>query len=64
MSFVMKILRLVGAKIGKNVYISFSARIVGEKIVIGNDTKILEKVKIKAKEINIGSGVIISSNSI
>ena len=64
MSFVMKIfLRLVGAKIGKNVYISFSARIVGEKIAIGNDTKILEKVKIKAKEINIGSGVIISSNS-
>jgi acetyltransferase-like isoleucine patch superfamily enzyme len=62
LSEVMKFfLRMTGAKIGKNTYISFSSRIVG-KLSVGDDVRILERVKIKASEITIGSGCIISAD--
>jgi acetyltransferase-like isoleucine patch superfamily enzyme len=55
-------LRLNGAKIGKNCYVSFSSRIVGSKVVIGDDSIILERVKIKGNEIIIGDSCIISND--
>jgi len=63
-SFVMKsILRLNGASIGKNTYISFSSRIVGTKsLSIGNDCIIKSNVKIKCQDIVIGENCIISEN--
>ena len=61
-SLIMKVLlRIAGAKIGNNVYISFSARLLCNKIEIGNDSKIMEKVKINANIFKLGSGSIISS---
>ncbi|MES2139028.1 MAG: DapH/DapD/GlmU-related protein [Bacteroidota bacterium] len=54
-------LRLNGATIGKNTYISISSKIVGGKIIIGKDCRILEQVRIKASELIVGDSVIISS---
>ncbi len=61
-SFFMKsLLRLNGAKIGGNTFISISAKIVSAKsLTIGNDCVIKSDVKIKAKHIKIGDGCIIS----
>jgi acetyltransferase-like isoleucine patch superfamily enzyme len=58
------ILRLGGAKIGKNTYVSLSSRIYAKKINIGNDCKIMSNVKIKGNNIEIGNTCIISENSI
>jgi acetyltransferase-like isoleucine patch superfamily enzyme len=64
-SSLMKVfLKLNGAKIGKNTFISFSARIYVNKLTIGNDVRILENVKIKGAQVEIGSNCIISSQSI
>jgi len=60
-SFLMKIfLRLNGAKIGKNTFISLSSKIVGAKTIIGNDCVINKNVTIKGNIIKIGHGCIIS----
>lgn len=60
-SFLMKLfLRLNGGKIGKNTFISLSSKIVGVKIIIGNDCIIKKNVNIKANEIQIGNACIIS----
>jgi acetyltransferase-like isoleucine patch superfamily enzyme len=55
-------LRLNGAQIGKNTFVSISSRIVGKKIIIGNDSRILSRVKIKAKSIELGQRCIISDD--
>lgn len=64
-SFLMKLfLRINGAKIGRNTYISISSKIVGKKqLEIGNDCIIKSNVKIKSKKIFIGHNCIISENS-
>jgi acetyltransferase-like isoleucine patch superfamily enzyme len=64
-SFMMKsLLRLNGAKIGKNTFVSFSSRIFGiQSLVVGNDSCIKARVKLKAKNINIGNNCIISEYS-
>lgn len=63
-SFFMKLLlRLNGAKIGHNTFISISAKIVSAKsLTIGNDCVIKSNVKIKAKHIKIDDGCIISES--
>jgi acetyltransferase-like isoleucine patch superfamily enzyme len=62
-SFLMKlILKLNGAKIGKNTYISLSAKIVAKKLEIGDESRILSNVKIKGNKIVIGKNCIISDN--
>ena len=64
-SEIMKLLlRIAGAKIGKNVFISVSARFLCNKIEIGNDSRILEKVRIKANEFKCGKSVVISNDSL
>lgn len=64
LSEIMKcFLRLNGAKIGHNSYVSFSSRIVGRKVIIGDDSFILDRVKIKGNEIIIGNSCTISSDS-
>jgi acetyltransferase-like isoleucine patch superfamily enzyme len=55
-------LRLNGAKIGKNTYVSFSSRIVGNKVVIGDDAFILDRVRIKGNEIIIGNSCTVSDD--
>jgi len=64
-SFLMiTILRMGGANIGRNTYISFSSRIVANNnLVIGNDCVIKSRVKIKANIVSIGHNCIISENS-
>jgi acetyltransferase-like isoleucine patch superfamily enzyme len=60
-SILMKtLLRVNGAKIGKNTFISISSRLVSKKIIIGNDCNILGHVKIKAKSLEIGHNCILS----
>ncbi len=54
------LLRLNGAKIGKNTFVSFSSRIVSGNLVIGNDVVIKSHTKIKAKKVRIGNSCIIS----
>lgn len=56
-------LRIMGAKIGKDTFISSSSRIVCTDVIIGNDCKILDNVTIYAKRIRIGDGCIISANA-
>ena len=64
-SELMKLfLRINGAKIGKNVYISISAKFLCKKIVIGKDTQILENVRIKGNQFICGDSVVISANSL
>lgn len=64
-SILMKcFLRINGAKIGRNTYVSLSSRIVAKKsLVIGNDCVIKSHVKIKANNISIGHNCIISEDS-
>jgi UDP-3-O-[3-hydroxymyristoyl] glucosamine N-acyltransferase len=64
-SILMKtFLRINGAKIGRNTYVSLSSRIVAKKsLVIGNDCVIKSHVKIKANDINIGHNCVISENT-
>lgn len=64
-SFLMKsFLRLNGANIGKNTYVSFSSRIVGVRgLNIGNDSVIKKNVKMKSRNIIVGHNTIISENS-
>ncbi|GEM_PF-3620723 len=60
-SFLMKsFLRMSGAKIGRNTYISFSSRIAARRVVIGNDCRILSHVKIKTSSFELGNGCILS----
>jgi acetyltransferase-like isoleucine patch superfamily enzyme len=62
-SSIMKLLlRLNGAKIGRNSYVSLSSRIVSKKLVIGNDVIIKSGVKIKSPKVEIGHGCIISED--
>jgi len=64
-SILMKsYLRLNGAKIGKNTYISISSKIIANEIRIGCDCEILSNVVIKGREIDIGNGVIVSNDVI
>lgn len=56
------LLRLNGAKIGKNTFVSFSSRIVSGNLVIGNDVVIKSHAKIKAKKVLIGNSCIISEH--
>lgn len=56
------LLRLNGAKIGKNTFVSFSSRIVSKNLVIGNDVVIKSQTKIKAKRVLIGNSCIISEH--
>lgn len=56
------LLRLNGAKIGKNTFVSFSSRIVSRNLVIGNDVVIKSHTKIKAKKVLIGNSCIISEH--
>ena len=56
-------LRLNGASIGLESFISISSRLVASKIYIGKDVKILSNVKIKAQEIHIDDGAVISSGT-
>jgi maltose O-acetyltransferase len=60
---IKTLLRIAGAQIGKNTYISFNSKIVGGKsIKIGNDCVIKSNVKIKTKNLVIGNNCIISEN--
>ncbi len=56
------LLRLNGAKIGKNTFVSFSSRIVSRNLIIGNNVVIKSNVKIKAKKVLIGNSCIISEH--
>lgn len=58
--FMKFFLRLNGAEIGKNTYVSISSKIVSKKIKIGKDCRILGNTKIKARTLVIGDSVIIS----
>ena len=63
-SSIMKLLlRLNGAKIGRNSYVSLSSRIVSKKLVIGNDVIIKSGVKIKSPKVEIGHSCIVSEDS-
>ncbi len=62
-SSIMKtLLRLNGAKIGKNCFVSFSSRIVSRNLIIGNDVIIKRGVKIKSPKVEIGNSCIISED--
>ena len=62
-SHLMKFfLRLNGANIGRNTFISISSRIVGSEIIIGNDCIVKKNAYIKVNKIQIGNGCIISED--
>jgi acetyltransferase-like isoleucine patch superfamily enzyme len=62
-SIIIKtLLRVNGAKIGKNTYIDISSKILVKNLHIGNDVRILKNVKIKGKKINIGHNCVISDD--
>lgn len=62
-SSIMKLLlRLNGAKIGKNCFVSISSRIVAKSLILGNDVIIKSGVKIKSPKVEIGHGCIISED--
>jgi acetyltransferase-like isoleucine patch superfamily enzyme len=64
LSFFMKaFLRMNGAKIGRNVYISITSKIYCSKLIIDDNVSIESGVRVNAREMKIGSGVIISEKT-
>ena len=62
-SILMKVfLRLNGAKIGKNTFISINSRIAVKNLIIGNDCKIKSRTKIRANKFILGNSCIISED--
>jgi acetyltransferase-like isoleucine patch superfamily enzyme len=62
-SILMKsFLKMNGAKIGKNTFISINSRILSKKLLIGNDCIIKSGVKMKSADIEIGHNCIISED--